>query len=194
MEDKNLKKYYDMMEKNLERQMLSKLDLKEVEDKIKYDYAATHQLKNKKDEVDPGQTKFAEIKSAMNIFYELGKTDSLGEKYDRREEYLIHMKKGEDFFPIGLTELYLRKETAGSEVKTELNEIKKKCAENDVEEIEIKALERIAKIKVKQKEEYEKEKRAQREGKEYKPKNSSKELDIAEKIRQLLKELNINID
>lgn len=176
--------------KNLKSTMILKYDLKEVEEDIKDEYASIHQLKNKKGETDTKQVKFGEMKTALQLHFKSKDKDDLLEKYERQEEYRKNMKIGNDAFPVDKGKKYVELLNTRKDFTSELTEIKKTCAANEVPEIEIQAMCEIAKLIVAKEEAVIVEEIARKEGKTLKKKKS---VEIEEKIQELLKEFNIKL-
>jgi hypothetical protein len=178
------------MTKNLKGSMILKYDIKEVEDDIREEYASIHQLKNKKGEIDKGQVKSGELKTAMTLHFKITPKDALLEKYERQHQYIKHMEEGDSAFPLVKGKKYLEMLETKKDLSGELNEIKKVCAENEIPEIEIQAMTEIAKLLVAKEEEKIKDEIAKKEGKKVK---GNKGADIEMKIQELLKELGIKL-
>jgi len=164
----DLKTTYKEIESNLRGQMGIKLDIKDIEEDIKYDYAAVKQMTNKSGEIDPKLVKIGEVKSAMDIHFDLKDKDSLGEKYETREMYLSDMKNGTENFPLDKCKSHISKQDSMKEMKIDLKEYEGNVTseEGDIDSETFKVLIEIAKIVIKKEEDIEKIKRAEARGEE----------------------------
>jgi len=191
-----LKQTYKEIEANLRSQMSIKLDIKDIEEDIKYDYAAEKQMTNKKGEIDPKLVKIAEVKSAMDIFFKLKDKDSLGEKYETREFYLKDMKQGEENFPIAKCKSHIQKQDNMKAAKDDLKDLEsaKTSEEGEIGSEEFKALIEIAKIVIKKEEDIEKIKRAEARGEEINVADKEhKKFELETLKQKLAKQLGIEL-
>lgn len=178
------KAIFNEMLKTGKAKMLSDLNIKEKEDSIKESYARIHQLKNKKGDLQPGQVKMGPMKSAISLFREEGKKDTIAENYDLREEYLTNIKnevenKNGNFFPINELESFETTIQARTELPS-IDDVKRKRSDNDdITDEEILGMEIISKSIVAKTKETELENReiakAEEEGRSPKKKKAKKE-------------------
>jgi hypothetical protein len=193
----DLKSIYKDVYNTMRAEMMEKMDMKDIEVDMKEEYASIKQYKKKDDSLDISKVKFGEIKSAMEVFYQLKDKDALGEKYETREMYLSDMKNGEDSFPLQKCESYIKKMDRIQEHKDTLKDIEVNVTtqESGLDSKEFKALMAIAKEVIKKEEAVEKDKRAEERGETVNTaEKEAKKAELEELMQKIAKQLGITLD
>lgn len=185
--------FKDILDKT-RNDMILKLDRKDIEEDIKEEYATIKDFRNKKGEINKNDVKFSEVKSAMEVYFNLKDKDLLEEKYVRREEYLNDLKQGAERFPVDKLKSYMLKSDVIANNKDELKELEKKSINEEVVTTdEFKALSEIAKSIVKKEEILEKIKRAEERGESINIQDKeNQKAELEELKNRLIRELNLN--
>lgn len=166
-----------------------KLDLLDVEDKLKQDVAEVKNYKNKDGTPNPKEVKMALLKDAIGVA-KLKEINKLEKKYDILEEYIVDLTNSS--YNDGIVDTYINKLSSMEDNKIDIDEIKNSYT-GILESDEIKAIDKISKIVEKEYLEIEKAKIDEANGKKTKPKNNGKTLDIDALVLELAKKLNIKI-